>query len=311
MKKTDEKEMVLQKYFHVVDKEAEKYFQPYNGEHIFGDTTFSLLYAWQKHFNYMYMQVEDCIVVREKGFDNRRTCILIKKKNAAPFSVVEKIAGLFDMLELELCFGYVREEDLEFYNQAAKRLGKKISAVSDDMDDDYIYRTEDYLSLDGNKNKTKRGSLNWFERNYPGVKIVYWDGINEKIKNDSLLILDKWCSGHECSNCFYGCEKKAFERFCDIFDKSHHRLAVSYYQNNPLSFAASERIGENMEIYYFQKNASKIRGLMYWLNRQMLLDWPDIKYFNLGEDMGIKGIREDKSSLRPVELKKKYTVEFI
>ena len=52
------------------------------------------------------------------------------------------------------------------------------------MDDDYIYRTEDYLSLDGNKNKTKRGSLNWFERNYPGVKIVYWDGINEKIKND-------------------------------------------------------------------------------------------------------------------------------
>lgn len=257
------------------------------------------------------MQVEDCIVVRENGFDNRRTCILIKKKNAAPFSVVEKIAGLFDTLELELCFGYVREEDLEFYNQAAKRLGKKISAVSDDMDDDYIYRTEDYLSLDGNKNKTKRGSLNWFERNYPGVKIVYWDGINEKIKNDSLLIFDKWCSGHECSNCFYGCEKKAFERFCDIFDKSHHRLAVSYYQNNPLSFAASERIGENMEIYYFQKNASKIRGLMYWLNRQMLLDWPDIKYFNLGEDMGIKGIREDKSSLRPVELKKKYTVEFI
>ena len=68
---------------------------------------------------------------------------------------------------------------------------------------------------------------------------------------------------------------------------------------------------ELIEKYYFQKNASKIRGLMYWLNRQMLLDWPDIKYFNLGEDMGIKGIREDKSSLRPVELKKKYTVEFI
>ena len=108
MKKTDEKEMALQKYFHTVDKEAEKYFEPYNEEHIFGDTTFSLLYAWQKHFNYMYMQVEDCIVVRENGFDNRRTCILIKKKNAAPFSVVEKIAGLFDTLELELCFGYVR-----------------------------------------------------------------------------------------------------------------------------------------------------------------------------------------------------------
>lgn len=119
------------------------------------------------------------------------------------------------------------------------------------------------------------------------------------------MIFDKWCSGHECSNCFLWLWKKRHLSVFAIFSINHItgwqfliiRIILCHLQQ-------VSGLAKIWEIYYFQKNASKIRGLMYWLNRQMLLDWRILNILILVKIWELKGIREDKSSLRPVELKK-------
>ena len=76
-----------------------------------------------------------------------------------------------------------------------------------------------------------------------------------------------------------------------------------------MSFAASEQVNPEMDCYYFQKNAMRIRGLTYWLNREMALERAHVKYINLGEDMGLPGLRMDKAGLHPCKHGAKFTVK--
>lgn len=309
MEEIQKQEELLQNYFHVIDRRAEEVFRSFDGQHIFGDTTFSLLYAWQEHFAYAWRKAGDCIVVREHGLGDRYSCILIKKKNDRPFAVISELEHMFDETGLPLSFEYVREEDLDFYREAGERLGKNVIITSNEDDDDYIYEAEKFLSLEGKENKGKRGSMNWLLRQYPDVEVRFWDGCDRRLRDDSIAVFEKWCGRHDCEKCFYGCEKNAFLRFLDIFDASRHHLAVSYHGEQALSFAASEQVCDDVVCYYFQKNAACIRGLTYFLNREMMLQNHETGYINLGEDMGLAGLREDKTGLHPCMKRKKYSVE--
>ena len=114
-----------------------------------------------------------------------------------------------------------------------------------------------------------------------------------------------------CEDCVYGCERKAFSRFLELVDDDRFCLAVSFAEDEPMSFAACERIGPELDCYHFQKNARPIRGLTYWLNREMALARRSARYINLAEDMGLHGLRQDKMGLHPCRLEAKYTVQFL
>lgn len=305
----DDIEKYIFEKFQIVDQLAEKSIRNHCKKHICGDTTFSLLYAWQNKFQYSYGIINECVILLEKGLDKRISCILPEQDKDLMKKAVETMRQLFGESDMPFYLEYVQEELLEFYKEIAKEMDLDIWIFSNRDDDDYIYDTQNFLALDGKKNKTKRGSLNWFLRNYPWAEIKYYDGHNETIKEDCLKVFDGWCNGRSCEECVYGCEKQAVVRFFDIFNPQYHKIAVSYWNGSPLSFAVSETISEDMCCYYFQKNIKPIRGLTYWLNREMVLQCPEITYINLGEDMGVKGLREDKTCLRPIELKKKYTVK--
>lgn len=307
MDKTEVEKHIFEK-FQAVDQLAEEKFRTCCKKHVFGDTTFSLLYAWQNNFQYSYRIIDGCVVLLEKGLNEQISCILPEQDKSLMKKSIAEMHQLFETLDMPFYLEYVHEEMLEFYKETAQELGLDIDILTNRDDDDYIYETQKYLSLDGKENKTKRGSLNWFLRNYPDGVIKFYDGQNEQIKEDCIRVFDEWCKGHNCQQCVYGCEKQAVVRFFDIFHPQHHKLVVFYWENQPLSFAISEAISEDMCCYYFQKNIKPIRGLNYWITRELTLQCPEIAFLNLGEDMGIKGLREDKTCLHPVELKKKYTV---
>lgn len=304
-----EKEQKIYEQFKKLDREAVEDFEPYRNLHTCGDTWFSLMYAWYHRFHYVYRVMENCIVVLEKGIDERVSCILLKKKGENIDSVVKKLYDMFQQAEMPLYFEYVGEEDIGLYQAAAERLGKTIKISSREEDSDYIYRTDAFIAMNGKENKGKRGDINVLLRQYPDIHLKYYDGVDEQVKKDCMAVFEEWCSLHICDNCFYGCEKEACFRMFDIFDPSCHKIAVSYAVGKPLSFAMSERINEEMVCYYFQKNGKRTRGLTYWLNREMALLHQDVTYINLGEDMGFQGLREDKSSLHPCEMKKKCWIE--
>lgn len=284
-------------------------FEPFRMSSSFGDTAFSMLYAWAEEFDYRCRFYDDLIAVAGKGISGERGFLLIRSsKNISIDKAVNEIFELCRKAGITLVFEYVSENELDDYIHAAQKIGKNAEISFMEEYSDYIYKINDYISISGNKNKSKRGGYNFLINNYPNLKYVSY---NKALYEDCIKIFNEWCIVHQCEKCYYGCERRAFERFMDIYIPNRHIIGLSYISVNPLSFAVCEKINKNTVCCYFQKNAQKIRGLTYWLSRQILLGFENIEYLNLGEDMGIEGLITDKTLLRPCRKLKKYTVKIL
>lgn len=313
MESTNEKtkEWEIFKEFQVPRCKDVEMFQTFLDEVEFGDCSFTSIYAWQQgKLQYTYKTYKDIIAVLERDIDGTLAVMLLHKKNTDITLVVKNLYEMFYKLQRTLRFKYVSECEFDIYRKAAWEIGKSTVFDNNVNSNDYIYETAEFLSLTGNSNKGKRGGLNHLMREYPDISMVSHSH-NRDLLEPAIEVFDSWCKKHKCENCVYGCEKKAFLRFMEVFDEKKHRLCMAYSNGKPLSFAASERIRTDTVCYYFQKNAVPTRGLTYWLNREMALEHAKIKYINLGEDMGLSGLREDKTSLHPCFIKPKYSVEIL
>ncbi len=292
--------------FHQISSESEGKLEAFRHSNSFADTTFSMFYAWNERFHYTYRNFGNSIAVLGKDTDGLQCCMLIGVRNITNLpDILLELYRYFYSIKQPLVIKYISEDELPIYSDAAKRLNLNTTLYCDDKYSDYIYETEEFISMKGNRNKTKRGGYNYLERYYPGIRYVSY---NPQRYNDLMKIFDNWCSIHKCEQCYYGCECRAFERLMEIYNDKFHKIRVSYDGNQPLSFAVCEQINENTMSYYFQKNAKRIRGLTYWLNRHMALEHENIKYVNLGEDMGIEGLKMDKTNLHPCRKNHKYQI---
>ncbi len=282
-------------------------FRKFRYSNNFGDTSFSLLYAWGERFDYRFCLYDDVAAFTGTDVDGETGFALVK---SSPGSSIDE--AFSDICEycfekgISPTFEYIDEHELGDYISAAEKIGRKAEYFYMDKYSDYIYDTNEFISMSGKCNKNKRGGYNYFRKYYPDVRYVHYQN---DMYDDCMKIFDKWCSSYDCDKCYYGCEKRAFERFMEIYDEEYHKIGMTYIGDKPLSFAVCEQINENTVSYYFQKNSERIRGLTYWLNRQMALEHEKIKFIDLGEDMGLEGLAADKKQLCPCTMLKKYTVK--
>lgn len=295
--------------FHQISSETEEKFEYFRSSNNFADTTFSLLYAWGKQFDYRYHIYNDIMIITGIGVNGKRGFSLVRRNPEISIDAVFwKLCEYCFSVGIMPVFEYISENDLDEYIHASNGIRRKIKFSCQEKYCDYVYETTEFISISGNRNKTKRGGYNYLERYYPSIRYASY---KPQMYNDIMKIFANWCSTHDCEQCHYGCERRAFERFMEIYNARLHKIGVTYEGNQPLSFAVCEQINENTMSYYFQKNAISIRGLTYWLNRRMALEHENIKYINLGEDMGIQGLITDKKLLHPCKILKKYTAVVI
>jgi hypothetical protein len=220
---------------------------------------------------------------------------------------MEYVVSHCEKEDVKAVFEYVDESNLEAYRRTAKILGRKSVVEYSDIYSDYLYKTVEYCSISGRKNKSRRGSYNFLLSHYPQMHFVEYE---DSLYPACTAIFEKWCSAHECENCYYGCEKRAFERFMEIYEKDRHGVYLAYNGDAPMAFCVWEQINPDTVCCFFHKNAEPVRGLTYWLSRNVVTRY-DCTYVNLGEDMGIPGIITDKTLLRPCEKVKKYRFSII
>lgn len=292
--------------FREITKEDRKLFENFELKSKFADTTFTLLYAWKDRFRYELATYNDIVIVRESTRDGRHEYIIIgctEKRELC--AVIFKLCKHVETIQEKLILKYISKEQIEVYESVLERIGKEYSIDWADIYSDYIYETEQFINLSGTVNRQKRENNNWLSRNFPNIR---YERYTEEKHADCVKIFNSWCEWHSCDKCYYGCEREAFFRVLDIYDPQKHIIGMAYIDDNPISFAVAEQINVNTVSYLFQKNAKRLRGLMYWLNREMAKEHAHIKYINLGEDMGIEGIRKDKSGLHPCDILEKYTI---
>lgn len=289
--------------FKNIDLNSVNDFMSFQTANCCSDTAYGMLLSWSNRFEYKYCICDDVIIVTGSGIEREREFFIIKNSLSSVIKAVSLIIEYCKSNDMECIFNYISEGDIEEFRYAVERTGHKINFEYNDDYSDYIYKTHEFISMTGSKSKTKRGGYNYISGHYPELRYKEY---SPELYSDCIAVFDKWCDSHDCSRCFYGCEKMAFRRFMEHYNKDIHMIGLAYDGDKPLSFALCQKINSNTMCYFFQKNSERIRGLTYWLNRQMALMHTDVEYINLGEDMGIAGLRTDKTQLRPCFLKRKY-----
>ncbi|MCI8948823.1 MAG: DUF2156 domain-containing protein [Lachnospiraceae bacterium] len=175
---------------------------------------------------------------------------------------------------------------------------------------DYIYDVESLASLAGKKLHSKKNHCNRFEREYPDW---HWEILEEKHMKDCLALLSKWEDHHqegqddEMQQAEQNAVVKSFQHYHAL-----HMAGIALYAGKTLAgFSFGEPIGKLGFDVHFEKADTEIHGAYAMVNREMARmiqrNYPDIKFVNREEDMGLENLQKAKESYRPAFLIEKYS----
>lgn len=281
-------------------------FQKYRNKIIYGDLSFTSCYLWENSMHYRVRITPHAIFILGLGADHETgVYVLFNDDVPAITNEITILKNIFDSAQIPLRLECVSEADV---GRICKLPFVCEVSYNDDYSD-YIYDNADFTDMRGTQNKNKRHEYQRFVQRYPDAILVPGHLSDSAFRRDCQAIFDRWCTQHSCGECRFGCEKNAFERLCEIEMPERHLLGIVYDKDQPLSFGFGELLSDECVYFHMQKNAFPIEGLTYFLHSRMALQMhPTVKYINWAEDMGMEGIRRNKSKYHPIELRKKYSV---
>lgn len=284
----------LDPYFKLVDYDASEY-------------CFTTVYMWKHLFNTKY-HIEDDFAILLLGYEKDVFSII-------PLCTKDKISYVID-------FGlnYIKDEykkiKLKGINEEIVNIIKqnyKANFIYTKERDlfEYIYDAQSLKTLVGRKNKKRRNHLNTFLKLY---KDRYEYKLLEKNDfNECREFINIWEKNKENSSCKYVIEEmKSIEEIFKNYDKLKDtvKIAAVYIDNKLEAFTIGENINENIALIHIEKANKNIKGLYQYINQQFLLnEFPNVKYVNREEDLGIEGLREAKLSYHPCKFVEKYSIE--
>lgn len=287
----------LEPYFKRVDYEASEY-------------CFSTIYMWRDLFNTKYYIENDFSIILleyEKGVFS-----------IIPLCTKDKLSYVIDF-----ALNYIKNEykriNLKGINEEVTDLIKinyKEKFIYEKERDlfEYIYDAESLRTLSGRKNKKKRNHVNTFLNLYKNryeYKILDKENFEE-----CIALLNLWeqnkenieGSGHKELDEEIISIKEVFKNYDKL--KDNIKIAGVYIDNKLEAFTIGEKINENIALIHIEKANQNIKGIYQYINQQFLLnEFPNVKYVNREEDLGIEGLREAKLSYHPCKFIEKYSIK--
>ena len=194
------------------------------------------------------------------------------------------------------------KDKLEFI----KGIFKNAKFLAKDVEQyDYLYETNDFLNLSGKKARHKRENYNKFINGYD---FEYKELTKDNFK-DCFSVLTSWCTTKSCINCEYACEHAVLHYISRHYDSLPVKGGIMYENDLPIAFFIGEIVG-NCLMGYHQKTLHGYTGIGYAIYIEALKNgFSECKYFNLGPDIGIEGLRQFKRQFKPYTLVEKYIME--
>ena len=167
---------------------------------------------------------------------------------------------------------------------------------------DYVYAIDDLADLAGKKYHSKRNHLARFRATYPsavarpitaedapaiGEMLAVWYG--ERLREDP--------------HSDYEMERVALLRALRDFSALGLDGMALWQENEVLAFTIGSRLSSDTLDVHFEKARAGVEGaytaINYEFANHIRAKYPDIRYLNREEDMGLEGLRKAKRSYRP------------
>ncbi len=175
---------------------------------------------------------------------------------------------------------------------------------------DYVYDAEQLRKLSGKKFHKKKNHLNAFLKEYEGrYEMRSLSCMDREIIEE---FLDKWHGmrdiedeykrdEYEINGIKYlirKCSGIKINIFGIFIDGVLEAFTLGTYMKN-----------EETAYIHVEKANPNIRGLYAFINQQFLVNiFPEAKYVNREDDMGLEGLRQAKLSYNPISMAKKFNI---
>ena len=174
---------------------------------------------------------------------------------------------------------------------------------------DYVYSIDDLADLKGKKFQKKRNHYNRFCVAHPGHELIPLDCCS---LDKARRLVDEWYYSHLRSDPErnYLLENLAMVRAFQHYDAMEFEGGILMADGLPAAVTMATRLSEDTFDIHFEKALDKIDGAYAAINcefaRYLRNKYPQIRFLNREDDMGIEGLRKAKLSYQPHHLLEKY-----
>ncbi len=167
---------------------------------------------------------------------------------------------------------------------------------------DYVYAIDDLADLKGRKFQKKRNHVNKFHAQHPGVEVIPLTPCNiapaQNMINDWFQLRMRQDPEGD-----YLLENIALARACQNYDGLEMDGILLVEDSKVLAVTMGSRMGSDTFDIHFEKAREDVDGAYPAVNcefaRYLRLKYPDVKFLDREDDMGLEGLRKAKLSYNP------------
>ena len=174
---------------------------------------------------------------------------------------------------------------------------------------DYVYAVDDLADLRGRKYQKKRNHFNRFQAEHPEYRVERIDCRNlPRVQH----MVNDWYVRHrkEDPQGDYLLESLAMAKAFRYFDALEMEGIALLDGDKVLAVTMGSRLSQDTMDVHFEKAREEINGAYNAVNccfaRHIRLKFPEIKFLNREDDLGLEGLRKAKLDYQPHHMVEKY-----
>ncbi len=174
---------------------------------------------------------------------------------------------------------------------------------------DYVYAIDDLADLKGRKFQKKRNHANRFDEAHPDCRTLPLD---EKTRAAAFCMLNRWYQNRletDPHNDFH-LEQLAIQRAFAFQQPLGLEGVVLVENGEVLAFAMGSFLNGDTFDIHFEKAREDVPGAYNAINREfaryLRTKYPDLRWLNREDDLGLEGLRKAKLSYNPDHMVEKY-----
>lgn len=262
--------------------------------------TFANNYLWRNYYHFTRARFQDFYILRilPKG-----ECLsfLYPAGSGDVSAMVKELHAHTKVVGCPLVFRGVTKEGVARLEAA---FPGKFSFTPNRDAFDYLYESEDLITLAGKKYHSKRNYINRFiTQNWA------FEPLDSANLNECRVMNDEWCKQNHCGeDDSKAAEFEVVRMSLHEFEDLHLEGALLRLDGTVVAFTIGEPLNSDTYIVHIEKAFSDVDGAYPTINREFAEHAAkNFRYINREEDTGAEGLRKAKLSYKPVELLEKYT----
>ena len=284
---------MMKSYFDLVDYKACEY-------------SFMTLYMWQHIYNTHVMEKDDTMYVFGHDDKGYFSIVPVSKKKRWERDLIE-LEKIFQKCfnSAKIVMRAVPEEYAKFIEEEHP---DRFNIYKERDAFDYVYDADKLRTLSGRKLHAKKNHFNSFLKEYEGR--YQYKRLTEKSQfNDALDVMKRWAENKTIDDTIEVESEMVEKIFKNYEQHKDTKIGGIYIDGRLEAFTFADMLKEDMVCVHIEKANPEIRGLYPAINKIFLCEeYPDVKFVNREDDLGLENLRKAKMSYNPIELIEKYTL---